>query len=201
MHVRRLIRLAVCSVALTIACVPLAAVPHAEAKGFLGSPVYRLYNQVSGTHFYTISQAEADAATSTYPHIFVGEGIAYYVEDESAYDGGIARTIETRPLHRFFNKRNGTHFYTASEQERARIEADYSSVYEYEGVAYQVFTGTDAALAGLAPVYRFYNKQNGAHFYTSSEIEKLQVRLHLGTLYTYEGIAFYVWGNDLRVTD
>lgn len=42
------------------------------------SPVFRFWNASGGSHFYTISQAEADIVLTYYAHVYVFEGIAYY---------------------------------------------------------------------------------------------------------------------------
>ena len=39
-------------------------------------------------------------------------------------------------IYRFFNKKNGTHFYTASAAERDSVRAKLSSIYTYEGIAF-----------------------------------------------------------------
>ena len=74
------------------------------------------------------------------------------------------------PVYRFHNKKNGSHFYTASEAEKNA--ALTSATYSLDGVAYHVSSAFDV------PLYRFYNKMNGSHFYTASEAEKNAV---LGT--------------------
>lgn len=91
------------------------------------SPVYRFYNRVSGTHFYTISAAERDDVVARFPDIFQLEGVAWYASTASG-TGWV-------PMHRFFNTRTGTHFYTASEQERANVVASLPD-YVYEGIGY-----------------------------------------------------------------
>ncbi|MEZ5703922.1 MAG: hypothetical protein R3E56_00395 [Burkholderiaceae bacterium] len=42
----------------------------------------------------------------------------------------------------------------------------------------------------MSPVYRFYNKQTGVHFYTISEAEKNATETDT-TVFTYEGIGWY----------
>ena len=46
-----------------------------------------------------------------------------------------------------------------------------------------------AATAGTE-MYRFFNKQNGSHFYTASPTERDSVRQNLGNVYNYEGPAY-----------
>ncbi len=92
--------------------------------------------------------------------------MAEHVEETYTLRGGglPGRHRRHRPLYRFYNKKNGSHFYTASLAERDSVIARYGSVYHYEGVAYDV----SLVAAGNQPVYRFYNKKNGSHFYTAS---------------------------------
>ncbi len=114
-----------------------------------------------------------------WPSIFTFEGVAYEVNPETNHD----------PLYRFYNKLNGSHFYTASAAEKNTIMAQLPDVYQYEGVAYNV-TATD--VAGSSPVHRFYNVTNGSHFYTASEAEKAMVIARWPSVYTYEGIGFWI---------
>ncbi len=89
-------------------------------------------------------------------------------------------------VFRFFNTATGTHFYTASVDERDRVIATLP-VFHYEGPAF--YASTLAATA-LSPVYRFYNRAAGVHFYTISEDEKNSIIAKLPQ-YTYEGPAYY----------
>lgn len=92
-------------------------------------------------------------------------------------------------VFRFYNKKNGSHFYTASASERDAVIQRYAATYAYEGVAYTVDT-QDAA--NCSPLYRFYNKSNGGHFYTASESEKDAVVARLSGTYVFEGPAYNV---------
>ena len=98
-----------------------------------------------------------------------------------------AAAADTRvAVFRFFNTATGTHFYTASVEERDRIIATLP-VLHYEGPA---FYASSAANTALSPVYRFYNRTAGVHFYTISEDEKNSIIANLPQ-YTYEGPAYY----------
>ena len=141
-------------------------------------PVYRFYNKKNGSHFYTASVAEKNDVVAKYPTIYSLDGPAYQVS--SAF---------STPLYRFYNKKNGSHFYTASEAEKNNVVAKYSSTYQLDGVAYKV---SAVPAAGTVPVYRFYNRKNGSHFYTASEAEKNTVISTLGATYALDGPAFHV---------
>lgn len=90
-------------------------------------------------------------------------------------------------VYRFYNPKNGAHFFTSSAAERNNVIALYPGVWFYEGVAFAANPGV-----GTVPVHRFYNQSTGAHFYTSSEAEKAAVLAKWPTLFTYEGTAFDV---------
>ena len=100
-----------------------------------------------------------------------------------------ANPANSQPLYRFYNKKNGSHFYTSSAAEKASVEANLSAIYRYEGVAYRVST---SPTVGSATVYRFFHKKNGSHFYTASPAEKDNVVATLSSVYTPEGPGFYL---------
>ncbi len=139
--------------------------------------VYRLRHTRSGEYFYTASMAEATAAVWTSRSRFRLEGVAYVVN--------VANPSNNMPLHRFYNVRTGTHFYTISEAEKATLmTARAARAWRYEGIAYRV------ASASGAPVHRFLNRRTGGHFYTASEGEKAQVQKVHRSTFLYEGVAF-----------
>lgn len=93
-------------------------------------PLFRFYNRVSGSHFYTNSVDERNRVEVTWPKIFTYEGRAYAVS--------ISQVPDSVAVHRFYNLRNGSHFYTASESERDIVTRTWPDVYRYEGVAFWV---------------------------------------------------------------
>ena len=93
------------------------------------------------------------------------------------------------PVYRFYDKKNGSHFYTASSVEKANVLSTLAKTYSLDGVAYVV---NAASLENDAPLYRFYNKKNGSHFYTASESEKANVLANLSATYSYDGPAYDV---------
>lgn len=62
-----------------------------------------------------------------------------------------------------------------------------------------VWEYTFDASGALAPVYRFYNTQTGAHFYTASNSERDHV-LATWPQFVYEGVAFFVAGTPASGT-
>lgn len=107
------------------------------------SPVYRFYNRVSGTHFYTISASERDDVVARFSDIFQLEGVAWHAST-SGGEGWV-------PIHRFFNTRTGTHFYTASDEERANVVANLRQ-FTYEGIGYYIRGSGDPFLSGTVAV-------------------------------------------------
>jgi len=101
----------------------------------------------------------------------------------------IALGATLTPVYRFYNTKAGTHFYTASETEKANVLATMGGTYSFEGVAYQLETDNPQM---NAPLYRFYNKVTGTHFYTASETEKNLVLTTMATTFNYEGVAYNV---------
>ncbi|MDO8847130.1 MAG: hypothetical protein Q7W51_01930 [Coriobacteriia bacterium] len=91
-------------------------------------PLYRFYNRRSGSHFYTASTTEADHVIATWPDIFTYEGETYKVSPSPVFG--------STTVYRFYNLTNGSHFYTASEDERDTVIATWPHIYSYEGPAF-----------------------------------------------------------------
>ena len=92
------------------------------------------------------------------------------------------------PMWRFYNKKKGTHFYTADPAERDNVTATLSATYNFEGVAWQVNTDDRD---NSAPLYRFRNKRNGSYLYTADEGERAAVAA-LPATWALEGVASHV---------
>lgn len=93
------------------------------------TPLYRLYNRRTGSHFYTASADEVNRVLATWPGVFQLDGATYAV---STSNGGGTKA----PVYRFYNVRNGSHFYTASASEKATVETTWAGTYRYEGIAF-----------------------------------------------------------------
>ena len=141
--------------------------------------VYRLYNSSTGAHLFSANQAEIDIVTGSPQGGFVNEGVAYATPANGS-----------QPLYRFLQTSTGFHFYTANTGERDALVANAGQAYQYEGQAYTVYAA-GASPAGATPVFRFYNPQNGQHFYTASSTEVASVRATLPS-WSFEGAAWYV---------
>ena len=86
-------------------------------------PVYRFFNQTTGAHLYTMSEAERDAISDNLAN-YNYEGIAYYGY-ESDRPGAT-------PLYRFYNPAIDAHFYTPSATERDAVLTNLPD-YQLEG--------------------------------------------------------------------
>ncbi len=98
-------------------------------------------------------------------------------------------------LYRFWSKKNKAHFYTASEEERDYVIANYDDdVWKYEGVASDVFA---TQVPNSTAVYRFWSKKHKSHFYTASEAEKNYVIANYDDyIWKYEGIGYYAYPTE-----
>ncbi len=142
-------------------------------------PVYRLYNFVNGTHFFTDSAGEKDYVLATWGNVYRLDGVAYSLNPAN----------NTTRLTRLYNRVSGSHFYTASPGEAADALAKWPNVFSMDGPTYAVNPGP---VSNSLPVYRFYNLKNGSHFYTASEDEKNSVLANYGNVYRLDGPAFWI---------
>lgn len=77
------------------------------------APVFRFFDTVHGTHFFTADAAEKNTLLASRPDL-VFEPSSTIFEHASQQAGDL-------PVYRFFDASNGTHFFTASAAERASI--------------------------------------------------------------------------------
>jgi len=166
-----------CAIAAAFALCAVAGIAQAQ----LPSPVFRFYNTQTGTHFYTINQAERDIVLVRYPQ-FAYEGPAYYAYPQSH--------LGDLPVYRFYNTARGTHFYTQSEAEKNFVLATYP-VFAFEGPAYYA---PAVEGAGRVPLFRFFNTNTGAHFFTTNVAERDMV-LQRWPFFAYEGTAYQVYAS------
>lgn len=104
----------------------------------------------------------------------------------------VVTTIEDA-IYRFYSTDTGTHFYTASSNERDTIISASGSM-NYEGIAFKSASST-ASLSDLVSVYRLYNTATGTHLYTTSEDERANLTNNSPD-FNYEGIAYNAYASD-----
>lgn len=144
-------------------------------------PVYRFYNIKNGAHFYTTTENEKRDVLDYADYRF--EGIVSYAKDYRTTLPGMI------PVYRFYNFKQGVHFYTANQAEATNVNNNMTSTFRYEGIAYQTYAVPQSS---TAPVYRFYKFGQGVHFYTADQAEASYVNDHLFSTYRYEGVSYYV---------
>ena len=165
-----------------------------------GYYVYRWNAAPIGAAYSPVHSRVATLAPSavSYTDTGLANGTTYYYEvrafDTSGNVGPRSSTVQATPVgptivYRFFNKMNGSHFYTADLAEKNNVQANLSAVYSYDGVAYRI---RNANPANSQPLYRFFNKMNGSHFYTANLAEKNSVQANLSAIFDYEGVAYKV---------
>ncbi len=93
-------------------------------------------------------------------------------------------------IFRFFNTETGTHFFTASAEEKDYVIAN-NEMMSFEGAVFSTNANADTGIA----VYRFFNTDSGTHFYTASADERLNLIENSPSL-NYEGIAYYAYAED-----
>ena len=103
-------------------------------------------------------------------------------------------------VHRFYQYNKGFHLYTADANEINDIREKSNTgelTYNYEAEKYRVLTDdkdllTGEEIAGVEPIYRFFNTDTGAHLYTMNENEKDHIQDNLVN-YSFEGIKYYAF--------
>lgn len=100
----------------------------------------------------------------------------------------------TVEVHRFWSKSMGSHFYTGSETERNKLIYSYPDVWAHEGVAYLALV--DDSDVNASPVYRFWSKTLGGHFYTADPDEYNKLVNQYADVWTDEGVAFYAYAEE-----
>lgn len=182
---------------------------YAYASQLAGTlPAYRFVNQITGDHFYTISENEKVSVLNNPQWGYIAEGIAFYVfsQQETAtfpvyrfinssngdhfytISENEKNNISQSPVYRFINPKTGDHFYTISESEKNIVTNTSKSGYVAEGIAFYAYT---SEILNMNPVYRFVSFKTGDHFYTISQEEKDSLLNNIQIGYSYEGIAFY----------
>jgi sugar lactone lactonase YvrE len=144
-------------------------------------PVFRFFNMVSGSHFYTADAVEKATVQANMSAIFHYDGIAYYVNT--------ANPDNNTPLWRFYNMRTGAHFYTIDPAEKANLLTNMAAIYHFDGPAYNVCATN---VPSSATVWRFFNFRNLTHFYTADPAEMNTVLTTLQSTYHLDGPAFYL---------
>ena len=108
------------------------------------------------------------------------------------FDSSVDSNDDTT-IYRFFNSNSGVHFYTSNKIERDAVKKLPN--FAFEEASYR---GADPLTGQLEPlpVYRFLNRDTGAHLYTISEIERDAIK-DLAN-YVDEGEAFFAYQAEVE---
>ena len=115
--------------------------------------IYRSFDPITGSHFYTSSPFENNLATKQSNYRF--EQVEMLSNGDS-------------PIYRFYNPANNDHFYTADSSEKNSLIGNYTSGYKFEGIA---FMGSQSPNSSSTAVHRLLNPATNSHFYTSNTTE------------------------------
>jgi len=129
--------------------------------------MYRLYNGLTGEHFYTGNLTEA---TTVVKSGWVSEGIGWWAPPSGT------------PVYRLSAKAgtgSAGHLYTTNETERKTALA--SGQWNDEGIGWYS--------AGSIPIYRQFNPTSGQHNYTTDANEKVVLTTQQG--WRDEGVGWY----------
>ena len=94
------------------------------------------------------------------------------------------------PVYRFWSAKYEGHFYTADPVERDTVISRWSNVWAYEG---QRYTAYATQVLGTVPLYRFWSARYNGHFYTADPVERDTVIARWPDVWSYEGVAYYVY--------
>ncbi|MEM7760297.1 MAG: hypothetical protein AAF298_19535 [Cyanobacteria bacterium P01_A01_bin.40] len=127
------------------------------------------------------------------------DGVSIDIEDEEP----VEVNLEITTVNRFYQYQKGFHFYTADANESSIIqrESDAGNLsYNYEGESFSALNSnldslTGAIIEDVAPVYRFFNMDTGAHLFTMDVDEKNYIAENLDN-YSLEGIAYYAFARE-----
>jgi predicted phosphodiesterase len=151
-------------------------------------PVWRFWSPAFGTHFYTIDESEKDWLIQNYSDVWTLEGVGYRAF-ASWEDPDLV------PVYRFWSLPLCSHFYTVDENERDWLIQTYPDVWTFEGIAFYAYP-TGRAPAGTMPVYRFWSRVLGGHFYTTSDSERFKLLSGYGSVWQPEGVAWYAYPSE-----
>ncbi|MDA9314294.1 matrixin family metalloprotease [Alphaproteobacteria bacterium] len=90
-------------------------------------PIYRFFNTVLGSHFYTADESEKDAVMEMQDMLYEDVGFRAFSSE----------TASTDPVYRFFNTGSGGHFYTIDANEKD-IVMEIESL-RFEGVGFYAY--------------------------------------------------------------
>lgn len=129
------------------------------------APLYRFFDKQTGTHFLSAAIVERDMVLTMQS--------SRYTEETNGFGTALATDTGAVLVNRFFDTRNGTHFFTSSSVEAASLQNTASPAYRPDLVfeASGSFYEHSSAQPGDITVYRFFDTKQGTHFYTGDRNE------------------------------
>ncbi len=104
--------------------------------------------------------------------------------DMGAYEAGAAA------VYRFFSPLTQRHFYTISQGEWDKLNAQPADIWLYEGIAFYAST---RSFTDMLPVYRFWSPKQSSHFWTIDEKEAQKMMREQSDLWIHEGVGYYAY--------
>lgn len=146
-------------------------------------PVYRFFDRLHGTHFFTSDIGERNATAAL---------TSAFAEETNGFGAVASSDPAATAVYRFFDTKFGTHFFTASASERDSVAAARPDlVFEAASTFYEHKTQQ----AGDVAVYRFFDQTSGTHFYTGDQSEYNAITTPGAAGYRadlkLEGVEFY----------
>lgn len=157
--------------------------------------IYRFFNTLNGSHFYTSSQEEATQIIhNSLGDEFTTDNAANQAPASGAwpfqYEGVQCITTGSADdlAHRFYNPSTGRHFFTTDENEAATLMVstldNQENPWIHEGLSFPL---ASEMADGLQSLFRFYNPSQGDHFWTTSMSEAEHVvKQSLGENYSID---------------
>jgi hypothetical protein len=128
-------------------------------------------------------------------------GVAVDAPAKQEVGGGTAVPLAAEgatAVYRFWSPKFNGHFFTTSVSERNDVITRYPGIWNYEGVKYGAYT---SQVNGTVPLYRFWSPVYNGHFFTTDAAERDQVLARYPNVWSYEGVAYYVYPNDANISD
>ncbi len=147
-------------------------------------PVYRFFDKIYGTHFFTSDVGERNTVLTTRS--------ADLVQENNGFGDVSASSTSAVAVYRFFDTKFGTHFFTANAGERDTVINTRSDLkYEVNSTFYE----HSSQQSGDVAVYRLFDTKTGTQFLTGDQNEFNGLTNAGSSTYRAdlrnEGVAFY----------
>ena len=139
------------------------------------------YTSMVGNYLWTSDPKERDTIKATLAGTWAYEGPAFTFNS--------ANPVNVDTMWRFKNKKIWSYFYTADPAERAAIQADPNSIWQYEG---PTTIKISRKIVTPYPVWRFQCLKNPTYLWTADPNEKNSIDANLKADYKLEGPAYYL---------